>query len=73
MRQLRNEGGKVVDRVLAGEHLTVTRGGSPVARLSPMESRALPVEEVLRRRQSLPQVDPELLKSDVDLAVDQSL
>ena len=32
IRELRNRGGEVVDRVEAGERLTVTRDGRPVAR-----------------------------------------
>ncbi|HLE85784.1 MAG TPA: type II toxin-antitoxin system prevent-host-death family antitoxin, partial [Thermoanaerobaculia bacterium] len=33
IRELRNRGGDVVERVLAGESLTVTRAGTPVAEL----------------------------------------
>ncbi|MCH9651881.1 MAG: type II toxin-antitoxin system prevent-host-death family antitoxin [Deltaproteobacteria bacterium] len=35
LRDLRNHGGDMVDRVLAGEGLTVTRAGRPVAELPP--------------------------------------
>ena len=31
IRELLNRGGDVIDRVLAGEHLTITRPGTPVA------------------------------------------
>ena len=36
IRELRNHGGDVVDRVAAGENLTVTRPGKPVAELRPV-------------------------------------
>ena len=41
IRELRNHGGAVVDRVLAGEHLVVTRDGTPVAELRPVQRRGL--------------------------------
>ena len=42
IRDLRNHGGEVVDRVEAGEQLTVTRDGRPVAELRPVRSRGIP-------------------------------
>lgn len=73
MRELRNQGGKVVDRVLAGERLTITRGGKPVAQLTAVPPPPLPAEVLLQRRRSLPKVDPVLLRSDIDAVVDQTL
>jgi prevent-host-death family protein len=35
VRELRNDGGRVLDRVERGESLTVTRDGHPVAELRP--------------------------------------
>jgi prevent-host-death family protein len=35
IRELRNHGGEVVDRVAQGEQITVTRAGKPVAELRP--------------------------------------
>ncbi len=35
IRELRNHGGEVVDRVAHGEQITVTRAGKPVAELRP--------------------------------------
>ena len=43
VRELRNEGGRVIDRVLAGESLLVTRAGEPVAELRPLPHAALDV------------------------------
>jgi prevent-host-death family protein len=39
IRDLRNHGGEVIDRVEAGERLTVTRDGRPVAELRPLPGR----------------------------------
>ena len=33
IRELRNEGGEVVDRAARGERITITRSGQPVAEL----------------------------------------
>lgn len=40
MRDLRNHGAEVVDRLQRGEHLTVTRSGRPVAELIPVRRPA---------------------------------
>lgn len=73
IRDLRNHGGDVVDRVERGECFVVTRGGKPVAELRPLGSPGLPVAELIRRRVPLPLVDPESLRRDVDVAIDSSL
>ncbi|MDP9380882.1 MAG: type II toxin-antitoxin system prevent-host-death family antitoxin, partial [Chloroflexota bacterium] len=36
MRDLRNRGGELVERVAGGEHIVVTRDGEPVAELRPL-------------------------------------
>lgn len=73
IRELRNRGGDVVDRVERGERLTVTRDGRPVAELSPVGPPALDAATVLRRWARLPQVDPRRLRADIDAIFDQSL
>ncbi len=73
IRDLRNKGGEVIERVIAGEVLTITRDGMPVARLSPLPTRTLSVEALLERRRNLPSVDPESLRRDIDKIIDQSL
>lgn len=73
IRQLRNHGGDVVDRVQAGERLTVTRSGRPVAELRPLPRRALDASTLLERWQRLSLVDPERLRYDIDGVVDPSL
>ena len=73
IRELRNHGGEVVDRVVAGEVLVVTRSGKPVAELRPLRRRGLDMATILARWRHLPPVDPVAFRADVDEAVDQSL
>jgi prevent-host-death family protein len=73
VRDLRNHGGDVLDRVEAGERLTVTRNGRAVAELVPLPRRPLSREELVRRAGTLPYVDPVALRADVDAVVDARL
>ena len=73
IRELRNHGGEVVDRVAAGEHLTVTRAGKPVAELRPVARPRVKAEVLLERWRRLPRLDPERLREDVDELLDPSL
>lgn len=73
IRQLRNHGGDVVDRVQAGERLTVTRSGRPVAELRPLPRRPLDASTLLERWRRLPLVDPDRLRADIDDVLDPSL
>ena len=73
IRELRNHGGDVVDRVAAGEHLTVTRDGRPVAELRPYRSTPLSAAVLLRRWRRLPILDAVLLRGDVDSVIDPRL
>jgi prevent-host-death family protein len=73
IRDLRNLGGKVLERVLAGESLTVTRAGTPVAELRPVHRPGLDRETLLARWRRLPPVDPVALRRDIDAVLDPSL
>jgi len=73
IRELRDHGGDVVDRVTAGERVTVTRDGKPVAELRPVRSRGIASATLLERWRRLPTVDADGLRRDVDGVVDQSL
>jgi prevent-host-death family protein len=73
IRDLRNHGGDVVGRVEAGQRITVTRDGRPVAELRPLRSRGVSAAALLERWRRLPAVDPEALRRDVDTLVDQAL
>jgi prevent-host-death family protein len=64
-RELRNNGGEIVDRAARGEQITITRSGKPVARLSPLNPE--PTSQViLERFRGLPPIDYEAFRVDVD-------
>lgn len=73
IRDLRNHGGDVVDRVLAGESLVITRSGKPVAELRPVRRAGLDAATLLDRWRNLPPVDPRRLRADIDTALDPAL
>lgn len=65
IRELRNQGGQVVDRAARGERITITRSGRPVAELLPLRP-PLTVDALLERARRLPAVDPVALREDID-------
>jgi prevent-host-death family protein len=69
VRELRNQGGQVLDRVLAGEQLTITRDGQPVAELSPL-SIPTNLATLKKRAAKLKAIDPTSLRNDLDEIVD---
>ncbi|MDA8399066.1 MAG: type II toxin-antitoxin system prevent-host-death family antitoxin [Actinomycetota bacterium] len=69
IRELRNHGGDVVDRVAAGERLTLTRDGHPVAELRPL-GRPASVRALKRRWSRLPPLDARAFRRDVDRVMD---
>lgn len=73
IRDLRHRGGKIIDRVLAGETVTVTRSGTPVARLEPVPRPPVNRETLVARWQKLPPVDPRAFREDLDSVLDSSL
>lgn len=73
IRELRNQGGKVLGRVAQGETVIVTRDGHPVAELRPLPGRPLPVAVLLERWRKLPPLDARRLRADIDRVLDTSL
>ena len=73
IRDLRNHGGDVVDRVASGEEITITRAGKPVAELRPTSQPPIPADLLLARWHVLPALDPEALRRDIDALLDPSL
>ena len=71
--ELRNRGGHVLERVLAGERLIVTRDGRAVAELRPLHPTATSAAELLARWRRLPPVDPGGVRSDLDKTVKPDL
>jgi prevent-host-death family protein len=73
MRDLRNHGGDVVDRVVAGEVVVLTRSGEPVAEIVPLRRRGLDAATLVARWKKLPYVDPDEFRADIDSFLDSSL
>lgn len=73
IRELRNHGGEVIDRVTAGERVTVTRNGRAVAELRPLGPAAVPTRVLKRRWSRLPTVDVDAFRRDIDDVLDSSL
>ena len=73
VRDLRNHGGDVIDRVARGERVTITRAGKPVAELRPFVTARVSAEALLERWHRLPYVDPVQFREDVDSMLDSSL
>jgi prevent-host-death family protein len=73
IRELRNHGGDVIERVEGGERLTVTRAGRPVAELRPIQGPGLGAAALLLRWRTVPPIDVDALRHDIDTVVDTSL
>ncbi len=73
IRELRNHGGEVVDRVARGERVTVTRDGQPVAELRPLPVPPLRATSLLQRWRHLPAMDPNRLRADIDELLEMPL
>lgn len=73
IRDLRNRGGEIVDRVAAGEHVTITRSGKPVASLTPLTRNPLHIDVLRERRRGVPPMDPDALRRDLDEILDPRL
>lgn len=72
VRDLRNKGGEVLDRVAAGERVTVTRHGKPVAELRPVPGTRLSAHALVERFRRLPPIDAGGFRDDLDATVDQT-
>jgi prevent-host-death family protein len=73
VRELRNHGGEVINRVAGGETVTVTRAGKPVAELRPLVRAPLNATALLARWRHVPTVDPQDFRADIDAVMDPSL
>lgn len=73
IRELRNHGGDVLDRVARGERVTITRDGRAVGELHPAIQSKVSPEALIERWRRLPIVDPVAFRADLDRALDNSL
>ncbi|MCB1035953.1 MAG: type II toxin-antitoxin system prevent-host-death family antitoxin [Acidobacteria bacterium] len=70
LEALQNKAAAMIERVHAGEQFVVTRAGRPVAELRPVLREPLDRGELLARWRSLPAVDLEALRRDLDQVLD---
>ena len=73
IRELRNRGGEVVDRVAAGERVIITRSGRPVAELRPLRATLTTASGLLAKWRRLPPLDAAALRADLDSVIDPGL
>jgi prevent-host-death family protein len=73
VRELRNHGGDVLERVARGEALVVTRDGTEVAELRPRTRRSPSPADLIARRRHLPTVDPDAIRRDLDSVLNATL
>lgn len=73
VRELRNFGGQILDRVASGESMTVTRDGAPIAQLAPLTQPRLSAQALIERWRHVPVIDAEALRGDLERVVDLTL
>jgi prevent-host-death family protein len=73
VRDLRNQGGRVLKRVARGETVTITLDGEPVAELRPLPRAGLLAAELVECYRHLPPMDPAALRADLDAILDTRL
>ncbi len=73
IRELRNHGGDVADRVLSGEPITVTRAGKPVMELRPVPQPSLSAGAILERWRHLPHIDHQRFRDDLANVFDDAV
>lgn len=71
--ELRKNGGRVIDRVLCGEPLELTRDGRAVAEIVPTRTPALSADELIRRGRGLPDIDAARFRTDIGAVLDRPL
>ncbi len=73
VRELRNYGGQILDRVEGGESMTITRDGTPVALLSPLPTPRLSAAALLERWKNVPVINGDQLREDIAEVMDLDL
>lgn len=69
IRELRNQGGAVVNRVAAGERLVITRSGTPIAELRPLATKLIRSSTLINHWRRLPTLDYSKLRDDLDSVI----
>ncbi len=75
-RELRNDNARIIDAVEAGHTFVVTRNGTPVAELRPVQARRprfVRRAELIAAASAGPHIDAALFRADTERALDQGL
>lgn len=72
IRDLRNEGGQILDSVMRGATVTVTRQGRPIAELRPLR-QGTDTARLLEQWRGTPTFSLERLRADLAHTLDDSL
>ena len=70
VRDLRNYGGQILDRVEGGESMTITRDGKPIAQLTPLPTPRLSAAALLEKWRNVPRIDGAELRDDIARVLD---
>lgn len=70
VRDLRNYGGQILDRVEGGESMTITRDGKPIAHLTPLPTPRLSAAALLEKWRNVPNIDGAALRDDIARILD---
>ncbi len=71
-RELRNESGEIMRALDHGESFVVTRNGTPVGELIPLQRRQfVPADTVAAMFRDAPAIDAQRFREDVDAVLDQ--
>jgi len=73
VRELRNYGGQILDRVEAGESVIITRDGKAVAQLVPLPRPRLSSVALIEQWRNVPVVDLNALRADLTEVMDADL
>jgi prevent-host-death family protein len=73
-RELRNDSGAILREVQAGETLIVTRNGTPVAELRPIQPRRfVPRAAIAGAAERAPKIHSQRFRADIDAIIDQRI
>jgi len=72
VRDLRNSGGEILDAVMRGSTVTVTRQGRPIAELRPLR-QGTDTAELLKACRGTPTFSFQSLRADLSEILDDSL
>ncbi|WP_394276003.1 type II toxin-antitoxin system Phd/YefM family antitoxin [Luteococcus sp.] len=70
VRDLRNNSAALLKRVQQGESVVVTKDGEPVAEVIPLRRTPLHRDRLLERWATLPPIDTEQFRHDIDDMLD---